>query len=432
MGSAVVESTSARLVAPGASLSAGSADAGLGSIAKCSSPPPPKVQKAARAQRYQALSQARGWLKPLAKKNPNKAYGWDLHRTQDCRYKRVGIGVTVHMDTKHQTAFYGDVATCGSVWACPVCAAKIQNRRRPEVQQLVDWAYANDCQVTMITFTFPHRAFDRLADLLAGQKSAFTTFRSGKAWQNFKNYYGFVGLVRSLELTHGKNGWHPHTHELWVTKGLTSVRKGVFESAIRKRWKNCCIKSGLLDSTSESQLFAFDLHSVDFSYDVSTSDYLVKQDNSRKWGVDAEMTAAASKIAADGVTATIHPHEFLVRQQPGDDARYREYVTGMHGKSQLFWSQRLKDLCGLKDVSDEEIAKEQTEKADLLAHLTDPQWKTVRGNDALAELLDAAEFGGWPAMRSLLVSLGCEFLQPDIHDPFTEVNLLLFAPDQQL
>ncbi|MNQ96442.1 hypothetical protein D3C85_1120480 [compost metagenome] len=161
---------------------------------------------------------------------------------------------------------------------------------------------------------------------------------------------------------------------------------------------------------------------------MSTSDYLVKQDNSRKWGVDAEMTAQASKTAPDGVTPTIHPHEFLVRQEPGDDARYREYVTGMHGKSQLFWSQRLKDLCGLKDVSDEEIAKEQTEKADLLAHLTDPQWKIVRGNDAFAELLDAAELGGWPAMRSLLKSLGCEFLD-DSHDPFFEVNFSLFAPD---
>lgn len=429
MASVVVDSTSALVVPPGAPISAGPADAGLGSIAKCSSPPPVRSAKAARAQRYQALSQARGWLKPLARKNPNKAYGWDLHRTQDCRYKRIGIGVTVHLDTKHQTAFYGDVSTCGSVWACPVCAAKIQNRRRPEVQRVVDWAYENGYQVTMITFTFPHRAFDRLADLLAGQKAAFTAFRSGKAWQNFKAYYGFVGLVRSLELTHGKNGWHPHTHELWITKTLSEARKGVFESAIRKRWRNCCVKSGLLDSTSPSQVFAFDLHSVDFSYDVSTSDYLVKQDNSRKWGVDAEMTAAASKVGSDGVTPTIHPHEFLVRQQPGDDARYREYVTGMHGKSQLFWSQRLKELCGLKDISDEEIAKEQTEKADLLAHLTDSQWKVVRGNDALSELLDAAEFGGWASMRNLLLSLGCEFFEPDAQDPFFQVNLSLFAPD---
>lgn len=423
-------STSSDLVRNAAEGSGGAA--ALGSIAKCSTPPSPKVVKAARAQRYQALSQARGWLKPLARKNPNKAYGWDLHRTQDCKYKRIGIGVTVHLDRKHNTAFLGDVATCGSVWACPVCAAKIQSRRRPEVQHLVDWAYDKGYQVTMITFTFPHRSFHRLKAMLNSQAFAFKTLREGNPWTKFKAAYGMVGLVRSLENTYGENGWHPHTHELWITKGLTAARKGDFEAVIRRRWRSACIKAGLLDETSKAQLFAFDLHAVNIQYDVSTSDYLVKQDNSRKWGVDSEMTAQAHKMAPDGVTPTIHPHEFLIRQQSGDDARYREYVTGMHGKSQLFWSQRLKDLCGLKEISDLEIAQQQTEKADLLAHLTDPQWRVIRGNDALAELLDASEAGGWPSICLLLKSLGCDVLEANHHDPLFEVNRVLFAPDEQV
>ena len=426
-GYSSMTSSSSELVRTAAEGSGGAA--ALGSIAKCSSPPPPKAM---RAQRYQALSQARIWLKPLAVKDPTKPYGWKLHRTQDCRYKRIGIGVTVHKDIKHQTAFYGDVATCGSVWACTVCSAKIQTRRRPEVQQLVDWAYENDYQVTMITFTFPHLAFDRLKELLDGQKRAFEILRGGSPWVKFKQRHGLIGFVRSLEVTHGDNGWHPHTHELWITKGLTATNMATFESGIRKRWRTSCIQAGLLDETSKAQLFAFDLHSVDFQFQVSTSDYLVKMDNARKWGVDAEMTAQASKVGGDRVTKTIHPHEFLMRRAPGDDARYREYVTGMHGKSQLFWSQRLKDACGVEHVTDEEIAKEQTEKADLLAHLTDSQWRVVRGNDALAEVLDAAELGGWPAIRSLLKSLGCEILESDHHDPFFEVNRVLFAPDEQV
>jgi hypothetical protein len=404
-------------------------EAALGSIAKSSPPPTGKVIKAARAQRYQALSQSRFWLKPLAKRNPLKAYGWDLHRTQDCRYKRIGLGVTVHFDAKHQTAFYGDVATCGSVWACPVCAAVIQNRRRPEVQHAVDWAYENGYQVTMITFTFPHRAFHRLKGMLNSQAQAFKIFRQGSPWDRFRKRHGLLGFVRSLENTHGQNGWHPHTHELWITKGLTAPLRAEFEAVIRRRWRTSCIKAGLLDETDKAQLFAFDLHSVDVQFDVSTSDYLVKQDNSRKWGVDAEMTAQTSKRLEKGVTPTVHPHEFLIRNQPGDDDRYREYVSGMHGKRQLYWSQGLKDLCGLKDLSDEEIAKEQTEKADLLAHLTDDQWKVVRGNDALAELLDAAESGGWSAMRKLLQSLGCEFLSSDPSDALYDINHVLFQSD---
>ncbi|WP_223932393.1 hypothetical protein, partial [Aeromonas caviae] len=27
---------------------------------------------------------------------------------------------------------------------------------------------------------------------------------------------GYRGLVRGLELTYGSNGWHLHTHEMWL------------------------------------------------------------------------------------------------------------------------------------------------------------------------------------------------------------------------
>lgn len=35
-------------------------------------------------------------------------------------------------------------------------------------------------------------------------------------FKKFKDGIGYEGLVRGLELTYGSNGWHPHTHELWV------------------------------------------------------------------------------------------------------------------------------------------------------------------------------------------------------------------------
>ena len=44
-----------------------------------------------------------------------------------------------------------------------------------------------------------------------------------------------------------------------------------------------------------------------FSYDVSTSDYLVKQDASRTWGIDAEMSIQTGKKS----DKSIHPHEFF-------------------------------------------------------------------------------------------------------------------------
>lgn len=379
-------------------LSGAGGETALGIIGKSTSPSP----KLARVQRYQALSQARYWLRSLTVENKAKAFGKDVHLTTTCRYTPISTFVSVHHSVEHDTAFYGGLATCGSVWSCPLCAAKIQNRRRLELAQLVEWAYSQGYQVTMVTFTFPHTRFDNLQSLISGMTKAFTSLRGGKAWQNFRKQYGFIGLVRSLEVTYGQNGWHPHTHELWITKDLLPLQRTDFSQFIIRRWKNSCARAGLLDLTNEAQSFGFDLHSVDFSYDVSTSDYLVKQDASRTWGIDAEMSIQTGKKS----DKSIHPHEFLMRCGQGDKEKFIHYSVAMKGKRQIFWSKGLKDLVGVDEKTDEDLATDQIENADVLGLLTKEHWSVVRGNDARAELLTAAEQGGWDAVLSFLISLG--------------------------
>ncbi|AXH76257.1 MAG: replicase [Inoviridae sp.] len=379
---------------------AAAASAPLGIIGKCSS----TKHKAARVERYQALSQARYWLRSLTVENKAKAFGKDVHLTTTCRYTPIGSFVSVHHDRKHDAAFFGSVATCGSVWSCPLCAAKIQSRRREELAQLVEWAYSKGYQVSMVTFTFPHTKFDNLNTLTLRQADSFRRLRSGRAWQDFRSNYGLVGFVRSLEVTYGKNGWHPHTHELWITKNLTPLNRGDFYQYIVNRWKRSCVSSGLLDLTNEAQVHGFLNHSVDCSFDVSSSDYLVKQDASRNWGVDAEMTGSLAK-KSDG---SVHPHEFLIRGDSGDRERFIHYSVAMKGKRQIFWSRGLKKLVNLEEKDDDQLALESLEDADLLGLLTKSQWSVVRGNDARAELLTVAELEGWLGVVKFLKTLGFE------------------------
>lgn len=412
----------------------------LGNTAKSSSPAEEKAgkakQRAKRAQRFAALSQARQWLGERAAVVAPQQFAGDVYRTIDCRWARRAEYVGVHFSAQHQAAHYGNVATCGSVWACPVCAAKIQQRRRDELTQLVDWAYnrplvldqdavstlkRDDGQPlrvvsraigpelpyhpSMVTLTFPHTAFDSLAELIRKQREAFKRLRSGKRWVSLMKWARFGGLVRSLELTHGNNGWHPHTHELWLIRYMTVHEREGFRQELVSLWEKACVAVGLLDACDKVKLHAFRLHSVDVRHGVSSSDYLAKQDSGRAWGVDHEIASASSK---QGRLSGVHPHEFLVRQAPGDAERYMEYVDGMKGARQLFWSPGLKARVGVDEVDDQELAEEQTETADCLGLLTAEHWRVVRGNDARAELLDAAEAGGWPAVQWLLRSLGCE------------------------
>lgn len=374
----------------------------LGNTAK-SSPPPAgdrEKQQGKRAERYEALAFARFVLGKYARVIDPKREPGDLYRTHDCRYVRRERTVGVHFSAATQSAHYSGLATCGSVWACPVCCALVQQRRRSELAQLITWAYANDYRPCMVTFTFPHRAFHSLQDLKERQRDAFVRLRRGSPWERFKKRCGFGGLVRSLEVTHGDNGWHPHTHEIWLIRHLTPTAQADFLGDLKDRWKKVCIAAGLLDASDRSQVFAFDLHAVDVRFGVNDSDYLAKQDSSRAWGADREIATASSKA---GRAKGVHPHEFLIRRRKGDAGLYLEYVNGMAGSRQLFWSHGLKDLVGVEDVTDEVLADESLTPSDLLGGLSADDWAKVRRKRLRAQLLDAAESGDWRKVQEFLV-----------------------------
>lgn len=368
-------------------------------------PAPGEGRSAARAERYHALSVARLWIALRMRKiDPDRLPG-DVYRTHDCRYVRRARTVDVHYSQELASAHYTNLATCGSVWACPVCTQVIQQRRRLELAMLIDWAYANGFSPAMVTFTFPHRSFDTLADLKARQADAFKRLRSGRRWQAFKADFGFGGLVRSLEVTFGANGWHPHTHEIWLIRDLDGAQRARFENAIRERWQEVCIRAGLLDGDDRDQLHAFGLHSVDVRFQVSQSDYLAKQDASRAWGVDREVASATSK---KGRRSGVHPHEFLVRRSRGDLSRYFEYIHAMKGSRQLYWSPGLKDAVGIVDIDDDQAAEVSGTPADLLGSLSASEWDVVRRQGQRARLLDLAETGDWGQVRAFLVALGVD------------------------
>lgn len=446
-----------------------------------------------RVERFAALSQGRVWLSALSEQSETAKAGWKVHATYKCHHVRRAKAVGVHREARSGSAFYGGLATCGSVWACPVCAAKVQQKRRAELVQLIDYAYSNvlcapvlysalsytaigpryvqpehwcvmprpgspsyskvkqwaigprrpNCP-TMITFTFPHGRFDSLVWLRDCMSDAFARLRSGSVWEAIKERVGYEGLVRSTELTYGQHGWHLHTHEIWLLGLLSEQQRVEFLRDLRLAWLAACMSAGLIGPSTKAgrkawQLYAdystsseerqaylmsdsrrakklaaaleavtksdgkkihsFMAHSVDARFNVSSSDYLAKQDEGRAWGADNEMATATSKKAKRG---GVHPHEFLVRQAEGDRERYLEYVQAMHGASQLFWSHGLKDLVGVKDKTDVQLVREQTEKADVLGLLTPEQWAVVRRCNVRGELLSAAELGGWPAVVELL------------------------------
>jgi len=364
----------------------------LGTYTKSSST---LTKQGLRSLRYESLATARLWVICHA-----KAIGADRNKYKVAKclyvpYSEIGVMRSV----EHGTSHYKGLITCGSVWACPVCASKIQERRRGEIEQAIEWGNKNGMKPVMVTFTFPHTAFDKLKDMLNRQKEAFSKLRCGRPWRRLKDKIGYHALIRSLEVTHGDNGWHPHTHELWFTTSPDEL--SMAKEELIDLWQSACQKSGLL-SDDPKQISAFRKHSVDIRQtDNVASEYMAKQDDSRKWGIADEVAKGNTKV---GRKSGVHPHHFLVRKASGDEKLYLEYIDGMKGRSQIFWSKGLKNEVGVNDISDEELAEQQEDPSVLLGLLTYEDWKYVRKNDR-ANLLEEAEKGGWAGVMNFVESL---------------------------
>lgn len=376
----------------------------LGHLRNLLHPPPLKATQAKqektterrrelRFERFELLSEGRRLFLHEGRR-ADLAYWHTVHRTAGCNWLRHG-DVQVHQ--KEGRAHYSGLIHCGSVWACPVCSAKIQEQRRQEIATAVDWAYAEGLQPVLVTLTFPHRSWHQIDDLLEQQRDALTRLRSGKAWQKLKGRYGFQGLVRSLEITHGQNGWHPHTHELWfISKNADAA---ALAGEVRKRWRSSCQRAGLLDEGDAG----FDEHAVDVKAWCSASDYLAKQDDSRHWGVDREVAKGGAKSAKG-----MHPFGLLRRSMDGCERSGRlftAYAFAMKGKRQVFWSHGLKARVGVAEVDDQAAAEAAPDDIEFLGQLEPQDWALVRDLGQRAQLLDTAEKGGWAAVEAFLSDL---------------------------
>lgn len=388
---------------------------------KTKSSSPCEVSRRIRKERYQLTRTARAIYARQGEKE-GLPYVLNYHRTAKCAYI-AHDDVRVHVSCNHDKAFLSGVTACGSVWTCPVCGAKIEERRRSEIAKGVDYWYSlPNKTVNMITFTFSHSIGDRLADVLEKQRVALEKLRSGKAWSNFKDVFGFDSLIRSLEVTWSEeNGWHPHTHELWcidkcidrekveaylkakfkakrhaarLSALLKMDSEAIFDDLLLERWEQCCERAGLMvkaDGTPVS-LDAFRKRSLDIKRHVSVGDYIAKQDDSRHWGVDREMAKGSTK---QGKKRGMHPFGFLSRFADSDSGngewagRWLEYTKAIDGKRRLFWSHGLKNRAGIDELTDEEIAAKQDDEAVIVYEMMDLEWKKARHN--VPKVLDAAE-----------------------------------------
>jgi Replication protein len=323
---------------------------------------------------------------------------WKASRLPRCRKcGRVSITdsgeVGVRVVDGH--AGFAGLASCGSVWVCPVCSSKIMARRSLEIGAAVAQAQALGLGVAFSTLTMRHKRGQKLAQLWDGLAKGWGRCTSGKQWVAERDTAGLWGYVRVVETTHGRNGWHVHVHSLFIGENLQT--DGDVEALMAPMWGRW--SRGLQSAGLDAPLpVGSEWHLVDGGHLSGTAlgEYLSKG-AAASGAIGAELTQTQSKLAR-GVHST-RSHWQLLEDGPvnGEVAGLRlwwEWERASKGRRQIAWSQGLRQALGLGvEQSDEDIAGEQLGTADdTVVWITRLGWASIVARPQLiGELLTAAE-----------------------------------------
>lgn len=314
-------------------------------------------------------------------------------RTANCLRLRQknAEGVEVYRSIKHRRAHYGGLQTCASVWNCPVCAAKISERRRQELHQLLTAHQSAGGVVLFVTRTAPHSRTDDLGDLLAQLAQAEASYKAHRDYKTLMKALGVVGTVRTVEVTWGEaNGFHPHVHELVFIRQPAHL--GDIEEDLFRIWKGAAVRAG------------FKAPSRAHGLSVQNGDQAAKYVS--KWGLESEMTQWHRKR---GKVASLTPFDllrwFLKEASDRAAALFRIYAENFHGRHQLQYSRGLKKLYEIGEATDEELAAVQDDDASLLGSLTVAQWRVICAQGQRGALLEVAALRGWEGVEDMLLGL---------------------------
>lgn len=313
------------------------------------------------------------------------------HRTSKCMHWRVPKQqIQVLKGATTDRAFFHGLQVCAMPWTCPVCASKISERRRHEVAKAMKQAKVLGLEVRLVTLTVPHGLGDDVSAIVDKMTKAWTRLWQGKAGMQFRLELGLWGHIRALEVTYGANGFHPHFHALAFYHPEQAKDKEW--KCFSERWQKVATRSGLPQP------------SLDRGCQVDDGSKAAQYVAKGVWGLESEITKGHVKKGKRGSRT---PFDLLRDYMKGDKqagAIWLAYAQAFEGRRQLYWSNGLKKLLSIAELSDEEITHQpDDEKSLMLAEITDEQWTLIYRRRMESAVLDLAEV----SVDALRLFLGC-------------------------
>ncbi len=288
---------------------------------------------------------------------------------------------------------FGGLMHCGSVWVCPECASMITEYRRNELKRACENALSQGLHISMLTLTVPHYVKDSLESVLDGISSALRKLKNRKAFKKVAQEIGLVGNIRTLEVTVGENGWHPHFHILLFTKSEFSEQElSSLQENLLFQWQSACVSSGLPVPNN---------HGLDLVNGGQAAAYVTK------WGIEEEMTKGHLKQGIkDG---HVSPFGLLELYDQGDKnagRRFQEFAKVFKGKRQLVWSKGLRELLQVGEQKPDEEIINEVEKASVeVMKISYDDFRQILKYEKRAEFLCQICAQGKEAIRAFIDDL---------------------------
>lgn len=352
-----------------------------------------------------------------------------------------GVGVM----TDGTKARYTGTMLCGSIWACPMCSAIIRHERAHEVELAIgnhaeklrkmaadQWqerhkgerlpaqlAVPDDFGFYAFgTLTLRHDRSMPLAMTLDAILRGWSKLINGKPWKKAVERWNIRGFVRAIEVTYGKNGWHPHIHFVaFLDDELDAVQQAELHSWLLNRWRGMVERVAAeyrADGNGGYNVAPNDEHGLDLQFKVgmeagrSAAEYVTKVQGD-KGQVTLSQEIARGDIK-NGRAGSVNPFQLLDRGCLGltDFQRmdlWLEYWQATLRRRCITWSRGLRDDLDVEEKKDEELAQQVDELPGLVGYVVSNRaYRKVRKEtpELLADALEAAEHEDWKEVARLL------------------------------
>lgn len=271
----------------------------------------------------------------------------------DCMITPTGGSVRVNVDRATGRGHVSGVKRCASPWACPVCAPTIRQRRARELTELVDRAQSEGHVCVLVTYTLPHHAGEPLDQLMQELAASWKAIWSGRAAVAFREMWGVVGQVRSIEITYGENGWHPHVHQvIFLDRRFADVGALLTNLwiALHQRWTESVLRAcGRRPNTRNGV-------DVELVHDAqAVGDYVT---DAGGWSIGAELALHPVKVPR--ASSSVSPFGLLGAAAMWGDAKaarlWWEYERATAGRHAIQASPGLYARYEVESADDEDAA----------------------------------------------------------------------------